>query len=237
MWSASENFIQFVSRPPYGLSLSEADARLISPLPIAQRAYPAGVMVVEEEQTRRGHIFIASGWAYSYRSMANGHRVVHDFLQRGDFLGAHEAPANARLSVEARTDVVTYEIEAPRCVQSPRLVGLIFRLFARNCRVADEHLANIARLAPQQRLSSLLLEVAYRREQAALGPGQSFDFPFTQRDLGDSLGLTAIHINRLLRLLREQQYLRFQHWRLEFLDQPTLTDIAGFSPGYLSFGS
>ena len=235
MWSSSEAFLRFVQSKPYELAVSERDARIITALPVVERVFRAGSVIVEEERATRTHTFVASGWAFSYLAMANGHRVINDFLMRGDFEGAQQTADGARRTIQARTDVTVFEIDARRAAECPILAMFIFRLFARNSCVAAERLASISRRTPQQRLVRLFLEIAHRHEQADLGSLARFEFPFTQRDLGDALGLTAIHINRLLRLLRDQGSLRFQHRTVELPSRPALARATDFNPGYIHF--
>ncbi|MBN3585585.1 winged helix-turn-helix domain-containing protein, partial [Algoriphagus aestuarii] len=51
--------------------------------------------------------------------------------------------------------------------------------------------------------------------------------------LADALGLTAIHVNRMLRELRERGLIDFRQRTVRFLDRPGLERVAGFDPDYL----
>jgi hypothetical protein len=51
--------------------------------------------------------------------------------------------------------------------------------------------------------------------------------------LSDALGLTAIHLNRVLRQLRERKLLTFRDGRVVFHDLPRLRQLAGHHSGYL----
>ena len=60
-----------------------------------------------------------------------------------------------------------------------------------------------------------------------------FDLPLTQEGLGDSLGLTAVRINRVLKRLRDERLIALKHKRLTLLDPRSLTAIIGFGADYL----
>jgi CRP-like cAMP-binding protein len=230
----AEKFAQFLQRPPHHLSFSDDEMERIRLLPVVERSYDARTLLMEEEGTRPADLFIASGWAISYKSMSNGQRVVTDFLQRGDLVSGNAVAGKVYRSVETTTDVRTFEIQRPRLAAQPRpIADVMIRLMARNFDIAGEHFANVARRPPLERLAFLLLEVAHRNEQSGLGSADRYDFPFTQRDLADALGLTAIHINRLLRVLRERQLLSFRHWTVELTDRRTLHEMTLFDPSYL----
>jgi CRP-like cAMP-binding protein len=104
----------------------------------------------------------------------------------------------------------------------------------RSLDIAVEHFANVSRRPPLDRLACLFLEVDYRLSQSGLVEADRFEFPFTQRDLADALGLTAIHVNRLLRVLREAELLRFQHWTVELTNKRELIERTQFDAGYVS---
>ena len=188
---------------------------------VIERFYPAGTSLMEEGEVRRADLFISSGWALSYKSMSNGQRVVADFLQHGDLV-SNAIAGQVHRSVQATTDVATFEIKLHRSQRSahwPYIASMMTRLMARNCDIAVEHLANVSRRRPLERLAFLFLEAAYRHGQAGSSQADRYAFPFTQRDLADALGLTAIHVNRLLRVLREGELLRFQRGTVELIDK------------------
>jgi DNA-binding GntR family transcriptional regulator len=66
------------------------------------------------------------------------------------------------------------------------------------------------------------------------GDEGQFFCPLTQSELGDALGLTPIHVNRMLRQLRSEQLLIFRNNIVEFVNRPALVHIASFDEDYLS---
>lgn len=60
-----------------------------------------------------------------------------------------------------------------------------------------------------------------------------FECPLNQYDLADALRLSAVHVNRMLRDLRELGFLEFRHGSVQFLNREGLEHFAGFDPGYL----
>src|SRR5262249_43593543 len=142
---------------------------------------------------QQADLFIDSGWAIAHKSMPNGDRVVIDFLQRGDLVTGGLSSGGTYRSVEAVTEVTAFEIQRPRLAAQHRSIARITgSLMERNLDIAGEHFANVSRRPPLDRLACLFLEVAYRLSQSGSAEPDRFDFPFTQRDLADALGLTAI---------------------------------------------
>ena len=68
-----------------------------------------------------------------------------------------------------------------------------------------------------------------------MGAGNTFGMPLTQEDIGDALGLSAVHINRVLRDLRERGLMTFSNRTIAIQDIQALKREAGFDPRYLHF--
>ncbi len=66
-----------------------------------------------------------------------------------------------------------------------------------------------------------------------MGSKARFDCPLTRYHLADALGLSAVHVNRVLRQLRESELVTFRDGHVAFHDYGRLTDFAGFDPEYL----
>jgi CRP-like cAMP-binding protein len=65
------------------------------------------------------------------------------------------------------------------------------------------------------------------------GKGRACPFPVTQALLGDTLGLSVVHVNRTLQELRDAKLVSFEHGRLEILDWEGLVKLSGFDTTYL----
>lgn len=72
-----------------------------------------------------------------------------------------------------------------------------------------------------------------RCEAAHLGTRTTYELPLTQKQVAETVGLTPVHVNRMLRDLRTDGLLRFQHGRAEIPDWEALASLAEFDPGYL----
>jgi CRP-like cAMP-binding protein len=96
-----------------------------------------------------------------------------------------------------------------------------------------EHLVNLGRRSAEERMGHLLLELGARLKLVGMGNETGFDCPLTQYHLADALGLSAVHVNRVLRNLREEGLVTFQKGRVVFDDFGRLKDLAGFDTAYL----
>ena len=96
-----------------------------------------------------------------------------------------------------------------------------------------EHLVNLGRRSAEERMAHFLLELGARLMLIGIGDKSGYDCPLTQYHLVDALGLSAVHVNRVLRHLRDDGLVTFQKSRVVFDDLERLADLAGFDIAYL----
>jgi CRP-like cAMP-binding protein len=165
-------------------------------------------------------------------------RQIVDFQMPGDFLGLR--------SVLLRTSDHSFEpivdIEAAEVLKSdlleafartPRLATAILWAASRDEAMVVEHLVGIGRRDADSRMAHFLLELGSRLALVGMSSKDGFDCPLTQYHLADTLGLSAVHVNRVLRQLRERGLVTFRDGRVTFHDYGALMDLADFDPAYL----
>lgn len=92
---------------------------------------------------------------------------------------------------------------------------------------------NVGRRNARSRLAHLYCEVACRTGRRRVADGYRFDFPITQFQLADMLGLTPVHVNRTIKSLREDGLVAIAHRVVQILDWSRLVEIGEFDPTYL----
>ena len=84
-----------------------------------------------------------------------------------------------------------------------------------------------------ERISHLVCELYLRMRSVGIADGDRCRMPLTQTVLADALGLTPIHVNRVLRKLREAKVMELHGGELVVHDPARLASIAGFDDNYL----
>src|SRR5947207_2668167 len=79
----------------------------------------------------------------------------------------------------------------------------------------------------------LLLELACRTHRSATGYPDRYNCPLTQTELADALGLSAVHVSRVLKTLREAGLASFRSGVVELHDYAGLIDLGGFDRSYI----
>ncbi|OWJ64798.1 Crp/Fnr family transcriptional regulator [Inquilinus limosus] len=186
-----------------------------------------------------GPIFILNkGWGYSFRDLPNGLRQIIDFILPGDIFGLQEIFLGGSNLGFASITSVDAAVVSPRTLlgmsrQWPRLGGAILWSASLQGSIAAERLVALGRRSAAGRMAHLLLELSIRLEFIGQGSPSGFFCPLTQHDLANALGLTPVHVNRVLRHLRQLELVVFRNSKVEFLDRQGLIDIAHFDAAYL----
>jgi CRP-like cAMP-binding protein len=96
-----------------------------------------------------------------------------------------------------------------------------------------EHLVGIGRRDAKERTAHFLLELGARLKLVGLGTALGYSCPLSQYMLADAMGLSAVHVNRVLRELREDGLVTFQHGEVTIHDLDRLVSLADFDKTYL----
>ena len=218
--------------------LNQDELASIAGLEARRRPIPAHTEVVHERQEGHHAFILQEGWACAYKLLPDGGRQVIDFSVPGDFMGLRSVLLRTSdHGFAAVTDIVVAEVSARQMIDTfqrvPRLGAAILWAASRDEAMVVEHLVNIGRRSALVRTAHLLLELGLRLQLVGLGSDSGFVCPLNQYLLADALGLTAIHVNRVLRQLRERGLVTFRDGRVEFHDLKSLRDLADYHSGYL----
>lgn len=91
----------------------------------------------------------------------------------------------------------------------------------------------IGALRAMGRVANFLCEMELRLRMAGLGDDGRFDLPLTQADVGEACGMSAVHVNRVIRDLRAAGYCTFREGRVEIRDMDRLREVGNFEPSFL----
>jgi CRP-like cAMP-binding protein len=217
-----------------GLGLSEAALGPLRSLHAEVRNIPAGGPIIREgEVAARLHIML-EGWSCRYTSVDSG-RQSTAFLLPGDICNL-DALQDMRLpyGVNAMTacKVAVLRIDEVRraATGQAELAWALFRLACDDNRALVHRAACLGRRPARARLAHLICELQARSAAAGIDVGGSFMLPATQEELADLLGLTAVHVNRVLQSLRADRLVTLQLRWLTILDWDALATIADYAP-------
>jgi CRP-like cAMP-binding protein len=221
------------------LPLSVEERRQLAELQSNTIKVKRGRQLVEEGQTGHTAFVLQSGWACSFKVLQDGGRQIISFPVPGDCVGLRSVLLRtADHSFSTLTDAVVSPIDGSRILQTlngfPRLATAILWAASRDEAMVVEHLVSVGRRSAIERTAHFFMELAERLSLVGLATEAEFKCPLSQYVLADALGLTPIHINRVLRQLREQGLLTLQKGSVRIHDLNRLRKLAGFQGGYLN---
>ncbi|WP_129793420.1 Crp/Fnr family transcriptional regulator [Sphingosinicella sp. CPCC 101087] len=213
--------------------LSASERVALDRLEEHDRSYRRGTIVISENDAPREMFIVRQGWLHSSVVLGNGSRQIMRFQFRGDMIGLPLlAFPDSPETVTAVTDVTLCPFGRERLAQlmaaHPRLSALVLALtVAERVSLADR-LASIGRTSARARVSSLICEINARLRILGLSDGGAIQLPLTQEDIGDATGLTAVHVNRMMRGLVEDGLIERNGNHLRVIDEGRLCAEASF---------
>jgi CRP-like cAMP-binding protein len=220
------------------VALSEPELAALDIFHQHRKSFKSGMELVRQGQLGQLAYILADGWVCSYKLLPSGTRQIVDFQIPGDFLGLRSVLLRTSdHNAEAVTQVEVSEVSATDLIDAfantPRLATAVLWAASRDEAMVVEHLVDIGRRNALERLVHFLLEMGARLKLVGLGTKDGYDCPLSQYLLADALGLSAVHINRVLRQLREEGLLTFRSGQVIFYDFERLVKVAEFDTAYL----
>ena len=183
-------------------------------------------------------LLLLEGWLARARDLAKGERQVTEIHLPGDFADLHSftlkklehnvislTPCTIAAVPHARLKEMTEE--------HPHLTRLCWFSTNLDAAIHREWAVSLGRRPALARTAHLLCELYTRVEIVGRTNGNSYEFPLTQVELAECLGLTSVHINRTLQELRSRKLIELEQRQVTLLDLPKLKEIAEFDPAYL----
>jgi CRP-like cAMP-binding protein len=229
----------FVARLSRLMHLGDADLRSLELIVGSGRSIKKrGDLVVVGDQYRN-LCFVKDGHAIRYKLLRTGKRQILNVILPGDVIGFPVSFFDRSLySVVAVSDM-TYNIcsldgYARLCYEQPQFGLALSWLAAQEAAIYAEHIVDLGRRTPLERLAHFLLEIHTRLLAVGRAQLTSFDLPFSQQVMADVLGLSVPHVNRVMQQLRAQQLITTRSRLVELSDVATLQTLAHYQPLDLS---
>lgn len=182
---------------------------------------------------------LLSGTMCRYMDARDGYRQLVAYHIPGDFLDLHGYPLQ-RLDhdiatiTEAEIAIVPHDRITAITERLPHLGRLLWFSTLLDAAMHREWIFRVGRLEAIGRLAHFLSETRARMQAIErVGADGWFDLPLTQQDLGEACGLTSVHINRMVKRLREEGLVEFGEKRIRVLDPAALARLGEFNPDYL----
>lgn len=212
--------------------LSEEDREAMRHINVVHRFVGRGRPLVREGD-RVTHVrVIIKGWAMRSQSLDIARRQIMDFALPGDLVGLHQDGAGASIcDVTALTPCEIGEIELTALNRVSRqnrgVASGLHEYLARQLTQAHDQILRLGRMTAYERVCSILLDIYSRQRHSVIMEGR-VDFPITQTVVADMLGLSVVHVNRQVMLLRREGLVTLDRRTLIIHDERRLAEVARF---------
>ena len=204
----------------------------------SSRAYSAGSEIRDPGGDGMRQSLIVSGWASREHVSHSGRRQLLSILLPGDLIGdPAEGHALDAVEIVALSGVRTIGTAGFMSIvngDADRYSRIASGLSALRCGDETRLLDHIVRLGSQpapQRIASFVLELFARCRVIGFVTGSSFPMPLTQEMLGGALGLSVVHVNRVIHRLKADRLISLQGGRVTIDDAIGLASLAELMSG------
>ena len=225
----------FVTRLSRLMKLSDADLESLEQTIEADRLVKKRKDLVVDGSEYRNLCFVKDGFAIRYKLLRNGKRQILNVILPGDVIGFPVSFFDRSMySVVAVSDLTfnTCSLDAytQLCYERPQFGLALGWLAAQEAAVYAEHIVDLGRRTPIERLAHFLLELHERLSVVGRAERDSFDLPFSQEIMADVLGLSIPHLNRMMQKLRAEKLIASRSRMVDLTDAAGLQILAHYQP-------
>ncbi|CCV15409.1 Crp/Fnr family transcriptional regulator [Mesorhizobium sp. STM 4661] len=220
-------------------ALSDEEKALLAGAMVVEKYFATGQDLVSAGSRPTYSTLILDGLAARYKVLEDGGRQFTSLQVPGDFVDLHAfllktmdhgiialSPCRVVVADHGRLRTITE--------QAPHLTRLLWLDTLVDGAIHREWIVAMGRRSKAAHLAHLVCELFVRLQGVERTSGMSFHLPISQAELADVLGLSVVHMNRVIGALRKVGVISWGNHNVTILDWNRLTEIAEFDPTYLS---
>ena len=211
---------------------TEDELRDLQMLQYRIRSYGPGKLIYGPHDPHGFVYNIVSGWVAISHDLLDGQRQISQFLTKGAIFGFRpEGLVSNGKSATALDEETVCAMPASNLSvllnSHPQLNRRLVWMMGRESLITENRLAFVGQTSALTRIANLLMELTVMATRSKVQiPGSQVRLPLTQSQIADATGLTAIHVNRMLRKLREDRVLDFHDGILTLINPDSLRTLA-----------
>jgi len=218
--------------------VTDAEADILRQAVARVEEIPAGRTLVVPEQKLDQSMLIVSGFVARYKDLRNGQRQITDIHVPGDFTDLHgfvlkRLDHHIGTLTPIQMAFVPHERLTRISEEHPHLLRMLWLSTLIDSAIQRERMLSVGRRSAVARVAHLMCELYTRLGLVKEVDGTRFALPITQMDIADVTGLTSVHVNRMLREIRDRGLMTFRNATVEIHDVAALERLADFDRSYL----
>lgn len=219
-------------------AIADEDVKEIEELPIVVRQFPAETPVVRDGERATNCCLIADGFCARSKTIASGKRQILSIHIPGEIpdlmsLFLHVMDHDLATLTPATLGLISHETLQRLHRRRPVVAEMFWRDTLIDAAMFREWLVNVGQRPAPARLAHVMLELRERLRIIGRQDGNNFEMPLTQEQIGEALGITAVHANRIIKQLRQEGIVELHRGRVTVLDERKFLELADFDGRYL----
>lgn len=218
--------------------IGDAEERALAGLIEGEARLKRGTVFIRAGERLTRSTLLLDGFVTRQKDLADGRRQTLELSVAGDFVDLHSFTLkridhDIACLTACRVAFAPHERIAEATARFPHLARVLWLSTTIDAAIHRERIMSLGARSAVERLAHFLCETARRLRAVGLGEDSGFDFPLTQADLSELLGLSLVHVNRTIRELRERKLAEIRERRVRIDDWDGLAALAQFDPSYL----
>jgi CRP-like cAMP-binding protein len=219
-------------------TLSDEDRRAVRALPYTLKTLEPATYLVRDGEPPLQCGVLVTGFAYRQKLTGDGDRqiiAIHIPGEAVDFQNLFLDVADHNVQMLTRGLVAFIPRQAIREIAEthPGVSHAIFVNTLVDAAIFREWVLNVGQREGRTRMAHVLCEFAIRLEAIGLTEEYGYELPMTQEQLGDTLGLTPVHVNRILKGMEADGLISRSKRNISFPDWERLRTVGDFNQRYL----
>jgi CRP-like cAMP-binding protein len=231
-------FARLIARLERRSPLGEAGRNALLGLPYNFRKLAAGSHIIRDGDKTEHCALLLTGFAYRYKITGEGGRQIISIHMASEFVDLQNCLlgiADTSVQTLTQTEVAFIPKGAVEALvlSNPAVARALWIDTLIDASIFREWVVNVGRRGSRARIAHLLCEFSLRLEAAGLARNHRYELPMTQEQLADAVGLTSVHVNRVLRQLGEEGLINRDRRNIAIADWARLRDAGDFNERYL----
>ncbi len=223
-------------------TLTDDERQALETLPMQLVAIKADQDIVRAGDSPTRSCLVLSGFACTYKMTVQGKRQIVSFNLPGDIpdlQSLHLRVLDNGISTisPCRVGFIPHEVLRDICDRYPRIASAFWRETLIDASIFREWVMNVGQREAYTRIAHVLCELLTRLRAVGLTQDHSCNLPITQSEFADALGVTTVHVNRVLQEMRADGLIELKGDRLNIPDWEKLKQVGEFDPTYLHLES
>jgi CRP-like cAMP-binding protein len=219
-------------------TLSAEERVAVESLPVRVQALRANQDIVRDGDTATQCCVVLEGWTFRYKFLGEGKRQIFSFHMAGDIpdlQSLHIPVMDHSLATMTQATVAFIPHEAMRDLTArfPNITAVLWRDTLVDAGVFREWMMSMGQRSAYDHLAHLFCELYLKQEAVGLAGEHRCPLPMTQIDLADALGISNVHINRVLKEMRGQGLITLRSNTLVIQKWDELIRASEFDETYL----